>query len=118
MTKAQFANVLALLDEPRLLSFFRAADRVIDRPTSIQILCQGLDRGRSLEDLLCFELDQTIPPRYRLSFELNVEDIETNKYKIHFGAQTSALGDGASWVVTFDTQGQVLELLMEDPWHK
>lgn len=106
-----------MLDHTRLLSFFTAVDRIIHRPTSIMFVNQGLKAGRSLEDVLCVSYDKDVPARFRMVFELEVEQLEPNAYEISFGVRSSTVGDGGSWRVRFGPNGEVLELNMKEAWN-
>ena len=118
MTRKQLAKAYEVLSESQLLSFFKAADRGSDRPTAVMLANKGINAGHALETVLCSNEDVSIPPRYRLNFTLEAERISPDAFRISFGGATSTLGDGATWLVKYDAEGSVYDLVLEDSWHK
>ena len=118
MTLDQLEKVYEVLTESQLLNFLEAACRGSDRPTSVMLINKAVNAGRSLETVLLANEDVSVPPRYRLNFELMAEQISSDTFRISLGAGTSKLGDGGTWLVKYDAEGSVHDLVLEDSWHK
>ena len=82
------------LNDARLISFLRAANSGACGVRAIELACQALDEGLSLDELF---YDGDI---YGYSLCIDVEG--TDKYTIEFGCQAGpTAGDGGEWSVLF-----------------
>lgn len=103
------------LSEAQLIAFLRAAND--GDTTSVKITVRGLDEGSTLEELLApvvlavGELDLGT-----LTVELKVKPLGPHSYEILFGHHGPGYGDGGTWKVVYDANGQVQELVNESSW--
>lgn len=111
----QLKAAMRHLSEAQLVDFLRAAND--GKTTSVQLIVRDLDKGRTLEELLS-PVEHAVGPIVlgTLSVELKVKPLGQNTYEILFGHHGPGYGDGGTWKVVYDGNGQVKELIGETSW--
>ncbi|MBK9419560.1 MAG: hypothetical protein IPN44_00735 [Flavobacteriales bacterium] len=103
------------LSEAQLVAFLRAANE--GDTTSVRLIVRDLDEGRTLKELLS-PVELAVGPTVLgiLTVELKVKPLGPDTYEILFGHHGPGYGDGGTWKVVYDGNGQVKELIGETSW--
>jgi hypothetical protein len=93
---------LKLLGENRFMAFIRGLSK--DKEClAVKLAQEELDAGHGLDDIFYTKSEY--------GFELSVNYLETDRFKIEFGCIAGPdAGDGGEWIVQFDSDGQVVSI--------
>lgn len=107
-------HALELLGRDRLLSFTRSVSE--GNCTAPKVLQDHLEEGEALESI--FELKPFLEGQDALyGFQLSAVEIGDGHFAINLGCQAGPLaGDGGSWEVTFDDEGNVVDVTGGQTW--
>lgn len=118
MTQVELANVRELLRDSQIKNFLGSADALSDRPTTVLIVNQALTKGKTLDEVLCENVEVHVPPRYRFVMTMSTEQLGPNTFRIHFRGANKNFGDGGTWCVEYGPNDEVTRLTVEEYWSK
>jgi hypothetical protein len=109
-TQARLDPVRELIGDHRLKAFFQAACKTVYPPRAIKSVCECLDQDQDLDSI--FKDFEHRPE----NIELSVIDLGNRVFEITFGFRGSHLGDGGTWKVEFNKEGEVIDLEQPGFW--
>lgn len=96
------------LGDQRLLAFLRAC-RDCDDLLACKLVNEEIDEGKSLDEIFYTGSEY--------GYGLAVKECEDGTFDISLGCQVApTAGDGGTWRVQFNSDGQISEMKIEDEW--
>lgn len=88
-------NARKKISDARVIAFLRAAREVSQGVLAVQLACENLDKGKSLDEVF-YDGDE-------YGYSLRVHSWDGDKYNVEFSCQAGpTAGDGGKWEVVFD----------------
>lgn len=101
-------KALALFGVRAFVDFLRLA-RKNPGCKAVELACEAIDEGSTVQDLF-FTGEE-------YGYQLSVDEIGEQKYRVAFGCQAGPLaGDGGTWDVTVDREGDIVRAVRKGSW--